>query len=317
MKRRMVVAGVFAAALFLCIFLSACAAEILPEPTAEELLADLTAEFSSRGSVYVDVSVYRDGQPEYFLSGTVDKTAKRILLNGETDYLYANKYLLCDYGEGFVVEKSDTTYAETLLLLPFSMYDFTYSAKNRNEIYRSGNHIIVTFLNRGVKNTFSSSLTVSGGVFSITFDGSKITETVLTTTLTENGKDYRYSLHYVYSDGGSAFDDMPEVVPTNSLYYMQYALEAISAVHGYETLHVASNGYDTGVMIGSVVTDETKISEVFVIYIDGVINLNVVYSEKVMVVGLSSAISEIQITYDSAFRVSTVTVNAGTKYYLS
>lgn len=311
-------AAVLFAAMIFTVLLVSCAEATLPEPTAEELLATLTEEFASRKSATFDGRIFYDGILVSRIHGTADDEAKRIFLReDDEDYLYFNRYLLKSASDGFIVEKTATSYAATLKKIPFSLFDFVYSAKNRGDIYMTDGLIVITFIDRGVKNTFSSSRQVSGGVFAVSHDGKRITGTSLTTTLTENGVSGSYSVRYSYGDGGSAFTEIPWVTPADTVSYALYAVNTLAESHGDDTLHVASSGKDTGVMLGSVVLDSAKISDVFVISLDDTsINLNIVYSEKVMVVGLSSAISEIQISYGTDYRVTSLTVNGGTRYYL-
>lgn len=298
--------------------LTACTVPTLPEETPDEFLERIVEEFREISSVAVSGKIFKDGILTSEIIGTVDDGNKKIALNENGfDYLYCNKYLIKSKEDKFFVEKTGTSFNATLAMLPFSLYHFTYNVKNRGEIYRSGDQIILTFLDKGVKNTFSSTQNVSGGVFSVSTKNGVITDTVLTTELTENGKNVAYSLHYSYKTGGGTFDTLPWVTPSDTLNYALYAVNTMALLHENKTLHTASGNYNTGVLLGAIILDTTKIKNVFVINLEDLsINLNIVYTEKVMIVGLSSSVEEIQITYDTNFNVSAVTINGGTKYYL-
>lgn len=285
---------------------------------AEDFVALLSEEFSARKSVGIDGRYSVDGILSSEINGIVDVENKKILLSeNDTEYRYFSKNLLkTDDNGNFVVESANSSFGSVLKKLPFSMYDFVYSSKNRGDIYRTGNTVVITFLDKGVVRTFSSSLAVSGGVFSIYTDGSKVLSTVLTTTLTEGNKTTRISYRYDYTESGEAFASLPYVTPTDTVSYATYVLNTLDEKYPSATLKVASSGYDTGVFIGSVPLDNDKLSKIFCSVVEDVTMLHIVYSERIMIVGLTSTVEEIRISYDKDYTVSEVTVN-GAKYYLN
>ncbi len=285
---------------------------------AEDFVALLSEEFSARKSVNIDGRYSENGILSSEIKGIIDDENKKIALSDNgTEYRYFAKNLLKTDDKGnFVVESANSSFDSALKMLPFSMYDFVYNSKNRGDIYRTGNTVVITFLDKGVIRTFSSSLAVSGGVFSIYTDGSKVLSTVLTTTLTEGNKTSQISYRYDYSEGSRAFDSLPYVTPTDTVAYATYVLNTLDEKYPSATLKVASSGHDTGVFIGSIPLDNDKLSKIFCSVVEDVTMLHIVYSEKIMIVGLTSTVEEIRISYDKEYTVSEVTVN-GAKYYLN
>ena len=304
--------------LSLAFVLVSCADKDDEPLVAEDFVALLSEEFSARKSVNIDGRYSENGILSSEIKGIIDDENKKIALSDNgTEYRYFAKNLLKTDDKGnFVVESANSSFDSALKMLPFSMYDFVYNSKNRGDIYRTGNTVVITFLDKGVIRTFSSSLAVSGGVFSIYTDGSKVLSTVLTTTLTEGNKTSQISYRYDYSEGSRAFDSLPYVTPTDTVAYATYVLNTLDEKYPSATLKVASSGHDTGVFIGSIPLDNDKLSKIFCSVVEDVTMLHIVYSEKIMIVGLTSTVEEIRISYDKEYTVSEVTVN-GAKYYLN
>lgn len=301
----------------LALTLFACAKPTLPQPTAEEILSVLTEKFSSSPVFTVKGKIFTDGVLSSEIAGVVDDGNKKIDLTVDgSRYLYGSRYLLKSGENGFNAEKADTSFVSTLSMLPFGMYDFKYNKNYRSEILRAENHIIITFLDKGVINTFNSSMSVSGGVFTITYDNDTITDTVLTTTLTQNGKKSQYSVHYTYESGGEAFESFPWVEPTDTLVYARYALSVLSDAYKNQTLHVASSDFNTGIPFSEIKAEAKFVKDVFVVKTDNNYSLNIIYSEKQIIVGISSGITEVQITFDTDYKISSVIINQGNRYYL-
>ena len=298
--------------LLLIITLCACDSGTLPTPTAEQKLEYLTEKFSETEVMEVHGKIYRDGILYSEIDGVFDDANKRVKMTLDgVEYLYFSRFLLSKGDGGYAVGKVNTSFAETTKLLPFSLYDFTYSAKNRKDITMSDSHIYISFLDRGVKNTFSSSLDVSGGVFSIAHDEKRITDTVLTTNLTENGKTVSYSLHYSYGYGAAetAFDDIPFVAPANTINYTVYAVTTMASVHSGETLRDKSTGFNINAGIDVFILDRDEIINFFVITADDSYELNIVYADN-YVIPILGGTKEVKITYDKDFRVSLVRVGS-------
>ncbi len=313
-KNKLIKGVIIAVLLTLTVALYACNAPTVPEPDAEYVLNALCEKFEETPSVYIKGKIARDGVIDTEIVGTLDDTNKRILLNvnGE-DKIYSSKYLLKGGADGVTVEKANTSYNATLGLVPFSMYDFKYNKNYVGDVKKTGNHIIISFLQTGANKIFDTAKSVAGGVFSISYDGNRITETVLTTTLTEGGKETRYSAHYSYFEGGKAFEEAPWVKPTDSADYAAYAMTQIAATHGEQTLWSAGSNRDTRVTMDALCAEFEKISNVVVVAEKNDFSLVTFYSSPVQILGLG-AVSELAITYDTDYRATAVTVNQGVKY---
>lgn len=309
--------AIIAAVFMLSALLFACDKPTVPEPDAEYILEKITENFENTPSIFVKGNVSYDGIITQNIEGTVNDTDKQIYLNIDSDaFIYTSKYLLKGTSDDIKVEKGNTSFNATLSYLPFSLYAFKYNKNFVGSVEKTDNHIIISFLEVGIKKVFNTKLNVEGGVFSISYSQNRITETVLTTTLTENGRKIRYSAHYYYSDGGKAFDTVPWVTPTNSIEYATYAVNLMAATHGEQTLKSAGNNRDTKVTMDAFNMYFDKVDDVYIIEAGGKYSLWIEYSSAIQILGLGS-IDKLEIIYDADYNVMAVNVNESTKYTLS
>lgn len=311
--------ALIAAIAFSILCLTACAAPTVKQPDPEQELVALLNGYKDVACHQIDGELYVDGKIKSSVTAKTDLPEKKIaLFSNGTEYIYYARYLMKN-DSGFIIEKTDTDYAETLrAFLPFVINSFSYDKNSRGEIYRTENKIIITFLNKGVKSSFSSDLQANGGVLTIITENGAIAETTLTTTVTENGEAHTYYTHYRYRNAEYAFSDMPWIKPTDTLNYASYALNTLTSANRGKTLRAGSGKVDTGASLSAFKVSSETVSLVTAIVSDNnnYVTLVITYSVKQIIAGLSSAVEILAVTFDENYLVNSVIINEGQKYVL-
>ncbi len=301
-----------------CITLVSCANPTVKEPSAEETLITLLANFEEIGCYCVSGKITKNNENPTAVSFVADRENKRIELvsDGKT-YDYYATYLM-ETTDKTVVSKINTTYAETLrTLAPFVLNSFTYDKNNRGEVYKTDGKIIVTFLNKGVKKSFDSSLNIDGGVLTIGYKDGVITDSVLTTHLTENGVTVPFYARYEYQTANSEdVGSVPFVSPTDSLNYASYAMSILSEKYVGKTLRTVAGKKDTGVSLKSIPVTAATVSSVTSITNENYVTVVITYSEKQIIPGLSSSVESFRITFDENYVVNGININEGIRFNL-
>lgn len=303
-----------------CVALTACSHPTVKSPTDEERLISLLDSFFDGDSYATDGKIIKNHTDISTVSVKNDRTDKYLEITENDDtYVYYGTFLMAR-GETATIKKSGTTYAEMLhTYLPFSLHSFEYDSDYRGDLYITDDKIIITFLNKGVKVLFGSNLSVNGGVLVISFDEDGIVGSTLTTELTENGTTVSLYADYEYrkcEDTEVSWETMPYVEPTDTLAYAQYAMSMLAQKNSGRTLKSVAGKKDTGVSLGAFATSSDVVSNVSTIAIEDYVTLIIEYSEKQILVGLSSSVEILRITYDRSYDVSGVNINEGTKFSL-
>lgn len=301
-----------------CIMLVSCAAPTVKTPSAEETLIALLANFEEISCYGVSGKITKNNENPTAVSFVADRENKKIELvsDGKT-YDYYATYLM-ETTDKTVVSKINTTYAETLrTLAPFVLNSFVYDKNYRGEVYKTDGKIIVTFLNKGVKRSFDSSLNIDGGVLAIGYKDGVITDSVLTTSLTENGVTVPLYARYEYQTAnGEDIGSVPFVTPTDSLNYASYAMSILSEQYVGKTLRTVAGKKDTGVSLKSVPVTAATVSSVTAITNENYITVVITYSEKQIIPGLSSSVESFRITFDENYVVNGININEGIRFNL-
>lgn len=306
------------AVILLCITLFACTPANVKQPSDEEILTELLSNYEQNPCHKIEGQIFKNNELFAKVSATTNLQEKKISLNfNDKEYLYYGTYLVRKESD-YVVDKSETNYLSTLNeFLPFVINNYVYDKDNRGELYRSENRIIVTFLNKGVKNSFASPLSVNAGYLSIGFDGKEITDTTLTTTVTENGVSYPLYCHYKYQTSDFTFNNLPWVCPTDTIGYAAYAMNTLSTLNVGKTLKTASGKRDTGVELSAIKVTNALVKNVTTIMLDNKnTTLIIDYTERQVIIGLSSSIQTFKIIYDENYTILSISINEGTTYVL-
>ena len=301
-----------------CIMLVSCSAPTVKEPSAEETLITLLANFEEKSCHRVSGKITKNNENPTAVSFIADRENKKINLvtDGKT-YDYYATYLM-ETTDKTVVAKTDTTYAETLKsLAPFVLNSFVYDKNYRGEVYKTDGKIIVTFLNKGVKKSFDSTLNINGGVLAIGYRDGVITDSILTTSLTENGVSVPYYARYEYGTADSGdIGNAPSVTPGDNLNYASYAMNVLSELNVGKTLRTVSGKKDTGVSLKSIPVTAATVSSVTAITNENYITLVITYSKKQIIPGLSSSVESFRITFDENYVVNGININEGIRFIL-
>lgn len=316
MKKKIAVLILFVLAC--CIMLVSCTKPTVKEPSAEETLLTLLANFEEISCYSVSGKITKNNENPTAISFVADPENKKIELvsDGKT-YDYYATYLM-ETTDKTVVSKINTTYAETLrTLAPFVLNSFVYDKNYRGEVYKTDGKIIVTFLNKGVKKSFDSSLNIDGGVLTIGYKDGVITDSVLTTSLTENGVSVPFYARYEYGTANSEdIGSVPFVTPTDSLNYASYAMSILSERYVGKTLRTVAGKKDTGVSLKSIPVTAATVSSVTAITNENYITVVITYSEKQIIPGLSSSVESFRITFDENYVVNGININEGIRFNL-
>lgn len=302
-----------------CIMLVSCSSPTVKEPTAEETLLTLLADFEEIGCYSVSGKITKNNENPTDVSFVADRESKKIkLISGEKTYDYYATYLM-ETTDKTVVSKIGTTYAETLKdLAPFVLNTFVYDKNYRGEVYKTDGKIIVTFLNKGVKKSFDSSLNIDGGVLTIGYKDGVITDSILTTKLTENGVSVPIYARYAYGTANSEdIGGVPFVTPTDSLNYASYAMNILCEMYADKTLRTVAGKKDTGVSLKAIPVTAATVSSVTAITNENYVTVVIVYSKKQIIPGLSSAVESFRITFDENYAVNGININEGIRFDLA
>jgi len=305
-------AALFSAALF------ACTPKEVKQPTVEEKFTELLSSFEAVPCHTVTGKIFKDGNLISDISAVTHLPEKKIILNVNEENFYYGETFLCKKDDDYIIEKSETDYRATLdTFMPFVIHNYVYNPLYRGEIYYSDGKYIVTFLNKGVKNSFSTPLNVNGGVLSVICENGEIVGSTLTTTVTENNVSYSLYCHYSYLKSDYEFTEKPWVRPTDSIGYAQYALKTLASHNLGKTLWTSSGKKNTEVSLGAIPVTSAVVKNVSsIVQEDGTATLFIDYSEKQIIVGLSSSMQSFKIIYDKNYEVKSITINDSVNYYL-
>ena len=233
----------------------------------------------------------------------------------DTEYRYCDGYLFNKDGENYKVSETGTNYTRVNKNIPFNLSMFKYDADKVYAVEYDGDNIVVSFYKAGVARSFNSDLDVAGGSFTIVIADGKVTSTVLSTTLTKNGKQRSYVAEYSYGEKQDAINIT--IVPSDDLKYAIYALDKMGTKNAGKTIHTSSQNRDLGASIKVFPTSQEKVSRVFCIKTDDYVSLNIVYNSPTLVEMVHSSVESVQITFDKSYAVTQIIINEGNRYYLS
>ena len=302
---------VIAACMLLCV---SCDKAEEAQVEADVFLQELLSSFGEINAIHIEGKV--TANEEITISADYEKDKKKLSYTiDDATCRYEKTYLFNKVGNNYTVAKSNTTFGKELQNLPFNLANFTYNEDYVLGVRYGENSIVVSFYNKGVMRSFDSSISASGGTFTIYYKDHTVTSTVLNTTATISNKEEAYSARYDYTTGESLPDFV--VTPTDTIEYAIYALNRLSAANDGETLHSSSQNHDLGVGIKVFPLSSDKVSRVFCIKTDDYINLNIVYNSPVLIEMVHSSVESVQITYDSLYDVNLIIINDGNRYTLS
>ncbi len=308
--------AVLLTALFL-LSLFGCTAPSIPEPTVEENLSTLLSDHKDIPVHSIEGKIFLDGKLTSTVTAKTNLVGKEItLIDNGVEYIYYGTYLMKKDGD-YVIAKSNTNYATILsTYLPFVIDDFSFSVNNCGDIKRMGDVTVIEFYNEGGELSFPTDLDLSGGVLTVTEKDGVITESTFSSTVTEKGVSLPVYAHYVYQTADNVIDVLPWIRPTDSVDYLTYAMDILVDKYAGYTLRTMANKIDTGVSLGALPIDAKLIKDVKIISLEDNFSLFFEYSTKQIVVGLSSTINNITVTFNREYSISTLVVNEGARYEL-
>lgn len=294
-------------------FFAGCSSPVVQNPLMVTEKLAVLLDFLQVNTHMVSGSFAVEGQKTQIFDGVISKKDLRLSLRiDETKYYYSNKILLKSTDEKYYVENADTTLSVQNNLMPYNLFYFSYSENNSDKIFMGNNTIGISFVNKGAMLSFNSNMEVLDGLLSINFADDKIVTSVFTAN-NSSGKKIVATYNYTKSD--YVWDKAPKAAPSDTLNYANYLIGVLSKKYDGYTIHTKDN-FNTEATIGDISTEKVKtVTSVDITEENKYYSLTLTYSTKVMIVGISSAITTLTIIYDIDYNVSSIRINA-TDYIL-
>lgn len=292
---------------------------IAPEQKATALFSDFQSQ-----KVCAVTGVVQKGEEKKEIYAVVDaeNNAAYLSVDGVSTVYYA-KTTFRQKDDGYEVVSVSDNFRTFLKNLPYSAYFFSFDKDDCESAHLTGSHLVVTFGGAGVKRCFSSDENVSGGVFTAAFSGDSILSTVLTTELTVGNQTQTLYARYAYSYAGSVDTDLT-ITPSDGVPYAVYAIKKLVAANSDKTLCLADSGKDTDTTLDAILPTATSeyitlddLKSAYAIDSNEYVTLHVEYDGAKTVIGLSSSVREIDLTYRKTdYVVTLIVINDGLRYVL-
>ena len=297
-----------------CLILSSCDKQEVAKKDAVIYLQEILEDFNNKDGFSVAGKVTYEKETEYTASFDVKNKVVDYKVDDER-YRYTDGYLFAKDGESYKVSETGSNYTRANKNIPFNLSLFKYDADKVYAVDYDGDDIVVSFYKSGVAKSFNSDLDVTGGSFTLVISDGKVTSTVLSTTLTKNGKQKSYVAEYSYGEK----EDLADITvsPSDDVRYAIYALDKMGTKNAGKTIHTSSQNRDLGASIKVFPTSQDKVNRVFCIKTDDYVSLNIVYNSPTLIEMVHSSVESVQITFDKYYAVTQIIINEGNRYYLS
>jgi hypothetical protein len=306
---------IIAFAIFCCLFTS-CGSENVISEDAQSIFLDGIDELLNTPYLSINSTTTINDKITNYNGIIYDNMSQAKITTDDTTYYYFGGIRFMGDSDGVSIVDY-ITYPSLLDLMGTTLLNFSYDSSNISSIEKIDDVIFVRFIGIGTQYSFGLDLEFYGGTFSVFLDEGKITKTILSSSYISNKITYSYNNITEYGSCEKLWDSSPKVLPSENAMYANYLLTKLSEKNSTTTFHLSSNDYDTTTAVEEIVKTESLISSVFIISDDSIHTITITYTTSQIILGLGSAITEVEICYNDDYELLYMYINSGNKYYLS